>query len=87
MKLSEVQIGEVYVVRVSGRPAPVKLVSGHQSPGSGRVTRFEGYNLATGRQVTLTAAKCRRQLTREQVLKVWPEAERNWPEHAPKHGN
>lgn len=58
MKKDQVQIGRVYVVKVSGKPAPVKII-GHCPYGG-----WYGQNVKTGRQVRIrTAARLRREVT------------------------
>ena len=55
MKANEVQIGQAYIVKVSGKLAKVRLESVSQYGG------WNGRNLETGREVRIrTAAKLRR---------------------------
>lgn len=56
MKKSDVEVGKVYVVKVSGKLSPVRL--DYESPYGGWV----GTNLNTGRDVRVkTAARLRRE--------------------------
>lgn len=58
MKKNEVQVGQTYIVKVSGKETKVRLV--RESPYGG----WDGTNLATGRSVRIkTAAKLRRLAT------------------------
>lgn len=58
MYQDEVQVGHVYAVRVSGRLAPVRITGTYAYRRGG----LTGTNLATRREVRLTAAKCRCEL-------------------------
>lgn len=54
MRKADVKIGEIYWVKVSGKPAKVKLDCAHPAGG------WFGTNTATGRQIRIyTAAKLR----------------------------
>ncbi len=56
MKKKDVEIGKTYIVKVSGKLVPVKLVSKYEY-GRG----WNGKNMKTGRDVRIkTAAKLRR---------------------------
>jgi hypothetical protein len=62
MKKNEVTIGGTYVVKVSGRLAPVRIVG--ESPYGG----YDGVNTATGRSVRIrTAARLRRRVDRAPI--------------------
>jgi len=71
MKQSEVAIGKVYQVKVSGQLKAVKLVEELASSAytpyrfSGRNVRrkrFSGLVLSTGRKITLTAGRLRKEI-------------------------
>jgi len=64
MKKSEVQIGHVYIVKVSGKLAKVKLVT--QSYKGGLWLCWNGINLETKRRIRIrTAARLRREFIPE----------------------
>ena len=61
MKKADVQIGGVYVVKVSGRLSPVKILRLNEYHAIG-VQTWTGRNLDTGREVTIrSAARLRRE--------------------------
>ena len=60
MKKNEVEIGKVYVVKVSGRLARVRLTG--ENPYGG----WDGVNVATGRKVRIKSAQRLRYLARQQ---------------------
>ena len=55
VKKADVQIGRVYIVKVSGRRCPVRLDRDYVSSYSGR-THWIGTNLFTRREVTIESA-------------------------------
>jgi hypothetical protein len=60
MKKRDVEIGAIYIVKVSGKLTPVRLT--RESPYGG----WEGTNLATGREVRIrSAARLRYRLTQD----------------------
>lgn len=70
MKQSEVQIGKVYQVKVSGQLKPVR-VEGINLPSNYSTrqsrNRYFGTVLTTGRKITLTAGKMRKELPKTQL--------------------
>lgn len=62
MKMSEVEIGKVYVARVSGLLVPVRLDEEINRPHrQGRW--FNAINLRSGRTIHISAAKCRKEVS------------------------
>ncbi len=67
MKRNEIEIGKVYVIRVSGKLAPVRITHertttafGTRSASNRMMHKFMGINEKTGRSIgPFTAAKCR----------------------------
>jgi len=70
MKRSEIEIGGTYVIRVSGKLAPVRITHERTTTAWGtrasqygtpkRIAKFMGVNVRTGRTIgPFTAAKCR----------------------------
>jgi hypothetical protein len=63
MKQSEVEIGRVYQVKVSGQLKPVRITAEDANPNyRNRRTRYYGTVLTTGRKITLTAGRMRKEL-------------------------
>jgi len=62
MKQSEVAIGKVYQVKVSGQLKAVKLVEELASSAYTPRKRFSGLVLSTGRKITLTAGRLRKEI-------------------------
>ena len=70
MKHSEIVIGQTYVVKVSGKLAPVRVEKecttvawGTRAGGNRTIRKFMGRNLRTDRIIgPFTAAKCRYEL-------------------------
>lgn len=66
MKQFDIRIGHAYEVRVSSNLVPIRIDRIKQTYTLGSRAkpraRFEGTNLATGRSITLTAARARRPL-------------------------
>lgn len=68
MKQAEVEIGQVYAVKVSGTVSPVRVDGARTSQWATPTRRkFTGTNLRTGKTVSFTAAKCR-----YRVVQDWP---------------
>jgi hypothetical protein len=61
MKSAEVEVGKVYAVRVSGKIARVRLLSEIDAHWK-RGRHFVGLNMATGRQIRVSAARCRHEV-------------------------
>ena len=60
MRGADVEVGKVYMVKVSGVVVPVRLIAERLNAfKKGR--NFVGRSLRTGRDIRLTAAKCRRE--------------------------
>ena len=61
MKLKDIQIGEMYLARVSGNLVPVQVLELHErSDWKGRTVRkFRCRNTRTGREITCSAARLR----------------------------
>jgi len=64
MKRAEVQVGKVYAVRIGGQfgTSPVRIQRFYRPSLNGRQERWVGVNLRTGREITGTAARCRREI-------------------------
>lgn len=79
MKQSDIRIGHAYEVQVSSKLSPVRIDRIKQTYTLGSRAkpraRYEGTNLATGRQVTLTAARARRPLVLDPATGHWRAAE------------
>ena len=61
MKMAEVEIGSVYLVKVSGRLQPVKVCQSHK--GYKDKVYWTGYNLNTNRHIHIrSAAKLRKKV-------------------------
>jgi hypothetical protein len=58
----DITIGNVYRVKVSGQLTDVRVDRTGNVPRHNRVQRFWGTNLRTNREVSFTAAKCRREV-------------------------
>ena len=66
MKKKDVQVGGIFMVKVSGQVQPVKLKA--ESPYGGWV----GYNIRTGRDVRIrTAAKLRRRVEQSELAELF----------------
>jgi len=73
MKIADVQVNKVYAVRVSGRLVPVRIIEQQRYPrGSARRRGLAGLNLATSREVRLSAARCQYELVAD------PQARSGW---------
>ena len=72
MKQAEVNIGGTYAVKVSGVVRPVTILEERTNPFR-RGRSFVGRNETTGRNVSLTAAKCRFRLEKSEDGK-WRQA-------------
>lgn len=63
MKQSEVVIGKVYAIKVSGVLQPVRIDSNHAKSWPRRLRRYTGVNLRTGRTIDhITAARMQHEL-------------------------
>ncbi len=79
MKHSEIVIGQVYVVKVSGKLAPVRIsrethttAYGTRAGGNRTIRKFVGTNQRTGRVIgPFTAAKCRWEVVRARAEGPW----------------
>lgn len=62
MRESEVEIGRVYAVKVSDRIRPVEILRRSPWDTYGGRPRWIGRNIKTGRDVDVTAGRCRFEL-------------------------
>jgi len=64
VKQANVQIGQTYLAKVSGKLVIVRVV-GRSPYKRGRFELFDAVNLETGRRISITAARLRGRVERE----------------------